>query len=84
MRFQSILLFVTAATAAVVVPRHHNGKTKTKTKTQATSTATAAVAAGTAATSATTGSTTVLTEVNGVPGNECLTFRNNGTRTPRE
>ncbi|KAI8957692.1 hypothetical protein F5Y11DRAFT_363465 [Daldinia sp. FL1419] len=33
---------------------------------------------GAAAGATTTGNTLVLKEVNGVPGNECLTFRNNG------
>ncbi|KAI1265165.1 hypothetical protein F5Y18DRAFT_427284 [Xylariaceae sp. FL1019] len=38
----------------------------------------AAANGNTSTTDTATGQTLVLTEINGVPGNECLTFRNNG------
>ena len=65
------LLFAVSVTALAIEPRHHAGKGRKPV-------ATSAAAAGAAPTSAATRSTQVLKEINGVPGNECLTFRNNG------
>ncbi|KAK4043253.1 hypothetical protein C8A01DRAFT_32570 [Parachaetomium inaequale] len=67
------LLFAISATAIAIEPRHHAGKGRNKPVPTS-----AAAAAGAATTSVATGSTQVLKEINGVPGNECLTFRNNG------
>ncbi len=66
------LLFAVSVTAIAIEPRHHAGKGRKPVTTSA------AAAAGPATTSVATGSTQVLKEINGVPGNECLTFRNNG------
>ncbi|KAH8646167.1 hypothetical protein BX600DRAFT_443976 [Xylariales sp. PMI_506] len=74
MKFLNIVLFAATASAAALQARHHNGRTKTKTAAASAATATGAAAAVAAQTSG----TVVLTEINGVPGNECLTFRNNG------
>jgi hypothetical protein len=68
MKFFAALLLAASVSAAVVAPRANKKGGK------ATASTTAAIAAATAA----TGSTLVLNEVNGVPGNPCLTFRNNG------
>ncbi|KAH8200808.1 hypothetical protein TruAng_005045 [Truncatella angustata] len=92
MKFLVVLLSAAYVSAAAVQPRHHKGRGGNKNKATAvdttavaTATTAAATAAGTAAAgtnagaaAAASGSTVVLKEVNGIPGNECLTFRNNG------
>lgn len=87
MKFLALLVSAAVVSAMAVEPRHHQGRTGGKGKnggsavqvtsaTTATAAATNAAATGTVA--AASGSTVVLKEVDGVPGNECLTFRNNG------
>lgn len=59
--------------------RHHHKPASTVVAAVPASTAAAASTATTAAAApATAGQTIVLFEIGGVPGNECLTFRNNG------
>lgn len=70
----TILLFAASVTALAIEPRHHAGKGRRP----VTTSASAAAGAATATVATVTGSTQVLKEINGVPGNECLTFRNNG------
>ncbi|ETS84184.1 hypothetical protein PFICI_02209 [Pestalotiopsis fici W106-1] len=72
MKFLVLLLGAAYVSAAVVEPRRGGNR---KAGSQTTS---AAAAATGAATSGASGSTQVFTEIGGVPGNECLTFRNNG------
>lgn len=76
----AVLCMISLVTAA---PRNHHQISSITSTTAAVSTvSTAAAASGNADTSSTTvtrgAQTLVLFEVNGVPGNECLTFRNNG------
>ncbi|CAK7231866.1 hypothetical protein SBRCBS47491_008074 [Sporothrix bragantina] len=94
MKFLALLALATSVSAVAIQPRHHAGRKTKHTKTAVAAAASAtSVAAAAAATDATTaaavstaadtndvasGQTIVLFEVNGVPGNECLTFRNNG------
>ncbi|CAK7222138.1 hypothetical protein SCUCBS95973_004739 [Sporothrix curviconia] len=92
MKFLALLALATSVSAIAIQPRHHAGKKTKHTKTAVASAAATSSAAAAAATGATTaavstaadtndvasGQTIVLFEVNGVPGNECLTFRNNG------
>lgn len=75
-----VLCMISLATAA---PRKHPQVSSVTATTAAVNTiSTAAAASGNVDTSSTTvtrgAQTLVLFEVNGVPGNECLTFRNNG------
>lgn len=66
-----ITALVAGASAGTLHGRKNKGNTNTGTTTgSTTSAATGSVQKGT--------STLVFKEVNGVPGNECLTFRNNG------
>ncbi|CAK7214531.1 hypothetical protein SEUCBS140593_002213 [Sporothrix eucalyptigena] len=91
MKFLALLALATSVSAIAIEPRHHAGKktkhTKTAVAAAASATSSAVAAAATAATAVSAaadtndvadGQTIVLFEVNGVPGNECLTFRNNG------
>ncbi|KAI0142158.1 hypothetical protein BJ166DRAFT_503359 [Pestalotiopsis sp. NC0098] len=68
MKLLALVLAAAYVSAAVVEPRRGNKKAGSQTSS----------AAAAAATGAASGSTQVLTEIGGVPGNECLTFRNNG------
>ncbi|KAI0429210.1 hypothetical protein F5Y09DRAFT_265498 [Xylaria sp. FL1042] len=66
-----------------LVPRHHKGQNANSRNRGGNRGGNDAAADSTAtnngsASNATTGDTLVLKEVGGVPGNECLTFRNNG------
>lgn len=73
-----VLCMVSLVTAA---PRkdHHDTSVTATTAADNTASTAAAVASGATDTTVTRGAQTlVLFEVNGVPGNECLTFRNNG------
>ena len=81
------LLCALSGVSAIPAHRHHNNGAGNAVATPVpvagttTGTNTAAVQAtgGTTGGAVTRGaSTVVLFEVNGVPGNECLTFRNNG------
>lgn len=61
--------------------KHHKGGNKGQGGGAANGTA-AAASTDTVTRSVAAGQTLVLKEVNGVPGNECLTFRNNGKLCP--
>jgi hypothetical protein len=65
-----------------LIPRHHRGEGNQNANGSDrggnVSSGNGAPAGSDSTTGAATGSTLVLKEVNGVPGNECLTFRNNG------
>ncbi|KAL5402711.1 hypothetical protein PMIN03_010467 [Paraphaeosphaeria minitans] len=93
MKFSILLIIATTASAAVVAPRHHKGRkggNAAAQQGQAAQTGSQATTGGNAATGnnnqAATGggalargaTTIVLKETKGVPGNECITFRNNG------
>lgn len=71
MKLLALVLAAAYVSAAVVEPRRGNKKAGSQTSS----------AAAAAATGAASGSTQVLTEIGGIPGNECLTFRNNGEDT---
>ena len=73
-----ILLSLAVAVHAIPA-RNHKGAPAPAAAAQDTSTSTTNLAAGSAGAITQGPSTLVLFEVNGVPGNECLTFRNNGT-----
>lgn len=82
---QALYVFLCVTSFAAAAPRkHHQTPSATATTAAIATVSTATSAAGNAdigSTAVTRGSQTlVLFEVNGVPGNECLTFRNNGTR----
>lgn len=80
MKFLSILVLAASVSAA---PHHQGRKRPTTTAVAATAAATTAADAAAIGGTVTRGDQTlVFTEVNGVPGNECLTFRNNGRRSP--
>lgn len=73
MKFTVLLAFM--AVGAMAGPLHATRQNKGKAAKGAASKGNAAAATG----AVTKGSTTlVFKEDNGVPGNECLTFRNNG------
>jgi hypothetical protein len=75
------LLFAVSVTAIAIEPRHHAGKGRRPATTSAAAagaTTTPVAVANPVANPVAAGSTLVLKEINGVPGNECLTFRNNG------
>ncbi|KAM0816044.1 putative Ricin B lectin domain-containing protein [Seiridium cardinale] len=84
MEFLAILVCAVYVSAVAIEPRHHQGrggkKGGSQTSAVAATTVTAAATVNNANNNAAvaSGSTQVLKEVGGVPGNECLTFRNNG------
>ena len=80
---QSLSVFLCMFSLVAAAPRrHHHGSSATATTAAVNTVSTAAAASGNADTGSATvtrgAQTLVLFEVNGVPGNECLTFRNNG------
>lgn len=70
-----VLISVFAAAYAAGQPSIHTTRSRTKL-------GGGGKAVNSAGTAAQLGKTIVLFEVGGVPGNECLTFRNNGQSTP--
>lgn len=79
---QSLSVVLCMISLAAAAPRKHPQISVTPTTTAVSTVSTAAAASGNVDTGAQTvtrgAQTLVLFEVNGVPGNECLTFRNNG------
>lgn len=70
-----LAIIITALVAGASAGALHGRKNKGNTNTGATTGSTNSAATGDVQRGT---STLVLKEVNGVPGNECLTFRNNG------
>jgi hypothetical protein len=96
MKFLSLLTLLATAVAVSAIPqqggrrfrggqgRNRNGAGNANAGAGAAVGAGAGTGAGNAVTGSVTrgGQTLMFTEIGGVPGNECLTFRNNGTFVP--